>query len=833
MWRNYLVAGIRPLIRDWRHAVITIGGLALGLACSILALLFVLDEISYDRLWPNAERIYRVHTEFAFPGRARQASAATMGPLKSALLREIPEIESAARINVLHPTFKMGDRVFAEDLALVDREFLSLFPVRATAGAIDLKSMDASSLIVTRSFAEKHFSKAAVVGEILTVSYFRTVRDYQVIAVIPDPPAQTHLTYRAFALINEADFRDQPWMFERWTSVNNHTYFKLRPGANSALLPAQLKRLVDKGFTNWPQGMGLAPSEAIRLSAMNVRALQLESVGTGELKPVGNLRTLILFVAIAALILLMAGVNYVNLTTAKSMGRAREVAIRKVAGARPGQLRLQFLSESVLLVFMALGVALALVVLSLPSFSQFVGKDLHLGLLAEPRLLAMLFAATFCIGLLSGLYPAMFVSRFRPATILKGETPGAGRGRLRRLLVVFQFAVAAWLLVATGIVYAQMAYLNNAELGFDHEQTLLVHRVGRDKAAPVAKALKEEILRLPGITSATLAESAPGDTFQYNAQVRLPGLTLGEAPLVGYRLVDEDFFQVYGIKLKAGRKFNPNFATDRLPKDLEAIPFGARKGAVVLNAAAIRYLELGSASDALGRSFLTAIAGKKGQPVPIRLHIIGVVGDVHFRSLKERIRAEMYIFGDRNHQVLTVRYGTEMAPAAIVRSVASVWQKIIPEIPFRAEFLDDVVGRNYAQEAKQASVLALMAALSVLIGCLGLYGLASHVTVRRTGEIGIRKVLGAGVCRITGLLLWQFSLPVAVANLIAWPVAFYFAGSWLSGFAYRIDLWVYGPALCAGALIVAVLIAWFTIIGHAARAARLNPAVTLRFGGGG
>ncbi len=433
------------------------------------------------------------------------------------------------------------------------------------------------------------------------------------------------------------------------------------------------------------------------------------------------------------------------------------------------------------------------------------------------------------VGIGGGMYPAFYLSRFLPARILKANQSSetSGSSRLRTALVVIQFSISTALVVCTAIVYGQSLYAQNMDVGYQTDNMLVVHRLNRSSAMPYQGTLENEVRRLPGVLSVSRSDQAPPDTNDNNTVVNLPGQTSAIPILIGFRSVDEHFFPTYRIPIVAGRNFSEDRPTDFMPEDVSSLEPEQRVGFVIVNESAIRRIGLGTPDEAIGKVF--EIDFGPGSEAPrVALTIVGVVPDVHFQSLKRTIRPEMYVLNEDSFGTLTVRFDN-IGPTQIAEAVRNVWSSLVPDVPYLHAFVDEGLAQQYVNEERQATLFAVFAALAVLVACLGLFGLASFTVERRTREIGIRKVMGAGVRNILALLLWQFSRPVIIANVIAWPVALYLMSDWLKAFVYRIDIWTVGPLVCIAATIGALIIAWATVSGHAWKVAQTSPAHTMRY----
>ena len=546
--------------------------------------------------------------------------------------------------------------------------------------------------------------------------------------------------------------------------------------------------------------------------------------------PGNDRRTIATFAVVALLILGVAVINFTNLATARASQRAREVALRKVVGATRGQLIVQFLGESVLLAALSMVLAFALVETLLPSVSTFLKADMRLAYLGPDGLLSPAVALTFLVGAAGGLYPAFYLSRFQPAKVLKANTAadaGGGSGRLRNILVVSQFAVSIGLLICTAVIYAQTVYARTVDPGYRRQGLLQIDNLARRQMRPVMNTLLHEIAAVPGVTSVGRSSIGVATFPMDNMTVTAPGA--GESVELNLYRVDTDFFRTMAIPFVAGRNFMAGRAADDstlegLPPSDEAVAALAHRGyGVVLSEFAAHRLGYRNAADAVGK-VLKADDGDVDANGQTPITVIGVTRDARFRSVREAVEPIVFLYDRYQPSWMLVRY--DGAPNAVRTGIERVWKRIAPDVPFEAKFSDDIVRDLYEADNARADIFAAFSGLAVVIGCLGLFGLASFTAERRTKEIGIRKVLGARTQDIVRLLVWQFSRPVLIANVIAWPVAWWAMRDWLNGFDARIGL---NPALFVGAGLLALVIAAVTIIGHAMKVARANPIHALRY----
>ena len=827
MLKNYLTVAFRNLIKNRLYTAINIFGLAVGLASCILILLYVNHETSYDAWFPDAERIYQVETRFDIPGREPMELGQSPGPTMNAMLKDFSEIESAVRITGQRGILTRGADVFNEEVALADPNLFDVLDFPLVSGNKDTALADVSSVLLSESMALKLFGVASPVGQTLPIRFGfgpkQVTRDYRVVGVFKELPSNTHFDFHILVPINPVDFEKAPWVLESWPSVNTGLYLKLKPGADAVALGKALPEWEKRTIPSITfGGQDLSMADLITLSLLNITDVHLKGhPGTVDRAP-GDVRAIAAFTVVAAMILLIACINFTNLATARASQRAREVALRKVLGARRSQLIFQFLAESMLLSGIAFVIALILVMAALPVYNTVLQRQL--GLDFGGMLVPMMAALIVLVGLVAGLYPAMVLSGFRPARILKANKSAAaeGSGRLRSALVVVQFAISIGLLVCTTVIYTQTVFARNIDRGFDRTGMLIVRTPGGDDYKALRNSFAAEVAKLPGITGATFTSSVPTDNSSNNNIFEIPGKPNPSPLLISSRTVDYNFFDVYKIKVLAGRTFEEGRGGDDYTGTEDDKV--ARGGNIVLNEAALGRLGISSPQDALGKQFYIGV-GDAETARQATVTVIGVVANVAYRSAREPMEPTFYERDEANMNNLTLR--TDPATSAAVNAaVEKLWRQMAPQFPYRAEFMETRVNAQYAQETAEAKMFAAFSLLAIIIGALGLYGLALFSAERRTKEIGIRKVLGAKVKDVVRLLVLDFSKPVLIANLIAWPVAWFLMRDWLNGFEQRIAL---NPAIFGAAGFLALLVAWLTVGSHALRAGRENPIRALRY----
>ncbi len=811
MLRNYLKIAFRNLWRRPGYAAINVGGLALGMACCLMIGLFLRQQVRYDRFHEKADRIYRVALDAAFQGQEMQ-SAMTAWPLGETLVRTFPEVERATRLwqdRSGRMTVYAGDQIFAEDrVFFADSTVFDVFTFPLLRGDPAAALARPFSLVLTESAARKYFGEADPMGQTLRLREpsDRDLFDYTVTGVMADLPAASHVQFDVLAsYVTQRGSRSQSWL-----GFGLHTYILLGEEADAAAFEAKLPGLMETHLAPQVQENFGITYEAFRAAGNNYRlflqplpAIFLHSNLEDEIGPTGDVTLVYLFAAVALFILLLACINFINLATANALTRAREVGVRKALGSQRSQLVAQFLMEAVLLSGLALGLAVALVQLLAPAFEALAGQPLSLTKGDAGVLAPLLLGAALLIGLAAGAYPAFFLSRFRPAKVLKGALQGGGhRSLLRDGLVVFQFTVSIALLAGTLVVARQMDFILNKDLGFETEQVVVLE--GAEVMGPQAEAFREALRALPGVVRVTNAEKVPGRTFN-GSRFRMEGAPDDATVVLEYTYASFDFIETLGLRLKEGRSLSRARPGDSL--------------AVLLNEAAVTRLGL---EDPVGQRLVWS-----GESV---YTIVGVVEDFHIASLHRQIGPVALLGPDprntnRPNLLVVARLRADDLPGTLAR-LESLWEGFAPQQPFTYSFLDQDFAALYRSEQATGCLFGAFAALAVLIACCGLFGLAAFTAERRTKEIGVRKVFGATAAQIVALLSKDFLKLVVISFVLAVPAAYFVMRSWLDDFAYRTEIGA-GVFLVAG--VAALGIAFLTISYRAVKTARMNPTETLRY----
>ncbi|MER2999357.1 ABC transporter permease [Pontibacter populi] len=807
MYRNYFITAYRNLFRHKGFTFINIAGLALGLTACLLIGLFVYDEMQYDKFLPEGDKIYRVYNDMS----AKEAGSAisSVPPMFGTTLQEsFPEVEKVVRILMLQMDAKnlveVGDKaIYEKGRTFSDPTFFEVFQLPFKYGSPEKALADKSSIVISDKFSERVFGDIDPVGKEVKVNKINFI----VKGVFESNP-KFHFPVNFVLPMDAAELpadRMKSWGWQQF-----YTYVKLREGADPALVQAKFTDIVQKQIdddTNQPHSDQpvLQPLHQVYLYSSN---LQFDQAFKGNITYVRALSI------IAVFILLIACFNFVNLATAKSMQRAKEVGVRKAIGASRTQLMFQFLAETIILTLISVIFAAALTSLLLPSLNQFTGKEMSFNVFSDPANLLLLLSLTIVVGILAGLYPALVLSGFKPVKVLKGAVVADSKvGRiqwLRHGLIVVQFALSIFLIISATIVYKQVAYLHNKDLGFNKEQIMFFQMRGDNMFANY-KTFKNELAKAPGIKDVSIGYGFPGDA---TAGDRIIVPKNGEKVHHGATMlmVDFDYIETLDVKVIAGRTFSEKFATD------------ADK-AFIINETAVKDLGYGSPEKALGQPLLWPVWSDTNPDSLKEGKIIGVVKDFHVKSLYDKVEPTvLQIFPGANIKVAVKL--DEANVAGSIANVKQVWSKFSPDYPLEYIFMDDNFEKMYTSEDKLKTLLWIFTGIAIFVACLGLFGLAAYAAERRKKEIGIRKVLGAENHTIVALLSKEFLKLVIVAALIAFPLAWYAMNKWLEDFAYRIDisLWVF---IVAG--LVAAAVAFFTISFQAIKAARANPILNLRF----
>jgi putative ABC transport system permease protein len=807
MFKNYLKVALRNLWKNKGFAAINIIGLATGLGVCLLIALYVLDEVSYDRFNPKAGRIYRLDAEIYFNNTLFN-SATSPKPLAVTLVKEYPQVEQMARINYFGNQSDVMIRKGSEwvqdhHLAFADSTFFQVFPAPLLAGDPSTALREPHSIVIDETAARRYFNSTDIIGKTLELQGNTVCK---VTGVYRDIPRESHFHFSFIRPLRDT------WMGDEhvWLSNNVASYILVRPGTSRAALQSRVDATINSYLSKELQNVLHISTRDMKLQGsyfryhlMPLEDIHLHSGKSYEFEPGGNINDVYVFSCIAILILVIGCVNFMNLSTARSANRAKEVGIRKVAGSTKGNLISQFLMESMLLSFFSLVLALGVALALKPLFNLLSGKELHMGAILSPRLILALLGLTALVGCLAGSYPAFYLSSFRPIQVLKGKIAnGFKSGWLRSSLVVFQFFISIGLIIGTIVIRDQLSYIRNRRVGYDRDQVLIIHN--GYSAGNGIKTFCKELPGLPGVADATLSGDMPtqGGGYNQNAWWRSPVINAQSTVVLTNLYIDDHYIPTLGMEMVKGRNFSADHPTD--------------SGGIILNESAVALLGW---KDPLKERLYQPDDSMRPKAFPV----VGVVKDFNFSSMHEKIGPVVMTLTD-NRRNLAIRLRPGDIHSA-VNKIEAKWKGFANGVPFSYTFMDDDFNQLYHAEAQTGKLFIAFAVFAILIACLGLFGLVTYATEQRTKEIGIRKVLGANVSRIVALLSRDFARLVLIAALIAFPVSWWAMNIWLQSFTYRTDInwWIFPLAGMAAFLIAMVTMCFQTI-----RAALANPVSSLR-----
>ncbi|MCX6214287.1 ABC transporter permease [Spirosoma sp.] len=810
MLTNYIKIAWRNLVRNKAFSAINIVGLAIGLATCLLISLFVLDELSYDRFNEKADRIVRVVFRGSSAG-GKMNEAHVMPPTAQTLKADYPEVLDATRLRMAGaPVISVNNRTFRDAATVfVDSNFFQVFTLPLRQGDARTALTRPNTAVITQTLARNYFGNQNPIGKIITMKSWKAT--YQVTGVIDQIPTNSH--FHADLLLSMASLPEAKG--DSWMTSEFFTYLVLPEGYDYKQLQAKLPQVVEKYMgPQLQKAMGMTLSQFrqkgndIGLYLQPLTDIHLHSDFAYDLTPSGNIQYVYISGAIALFTLLIACINFMNLSTAGASKRAKEVGIRKVLGSVKQALTTQFLVESLLLTAVALLLAIGLVYLALPAFNELAEKNLTLNFMASPWLVPGLLLFGLAVGLLAGSYPAFFLSSFKPISVLKGTRFTGGRNSisLRSGLVVVQFFISITLIVSTTVVYRQLGYIQNKKLGYDKEQVLVLPEtwlLGKNEEAFRNQLMQDS--RVVNVSTSGYLPAGPGNNnnfFVYPESNRNGDPVPQIVKTLRYD-VDYNYIPTLGIQLAAGRNFSKTYGTDST--------------GIILNETAAR--TLGWAKNALGRSL--SRANQNGKVMTYR--VIGVVKDFHFKSLHEPITPLVMVLGSSSGTVIAKIKTKDIS--GLLASLKTQWNQFTTDAPFNYAFLDERFNATYRAEQKTGLILGIFAGLTIFVACLGLFGLATFTAEQRTKEIGVRKVLGASVVGIVSLLSKDFLKLVGIALLLAVPVSWWVMTKWLQDFAYKIDIdwWVF-----ALAGVLAVFITLLTVSYQSVKAALINPVKSLK-----
>ncbi|HWJ90846.1 MAG TPA: FtsX-like permease family protein [Flavisolibacter sp.] len=815
MLKNYFTIAWRSMMKNKAFSFINIFGLSAGLACCMLISFYILDETSYDRYHKHAKQIYQIGTTFIRNGNEKSKLPNTPAPMAETMRQEFPEIQGTARLM----------RLFAEDKTLLqsarggtvnsfyemkgymaDSGFFRLFSYQFVEGTAATALDEPNTIVLSEDVAKKLFGGRPALDQVIRVSSSSNGdHDCKVTGVFKPSQQPSHIDARFFLSIKGGDIED--YIKTRATSLatNNmfYTYLLLRRGTNPRSLEAKFPAFIDKYAGKDLKEMGFGKEQfLVALEDIHMRSGMKENVTAP-----GSVTYLYILGSIAVFILLIACINFMNLSTARSSKRSAEVGIRKVMGAERGALIGQFLGESVIMSLAAFFFALLIIWAALPAFNEIAGKNMIISVEDDGKMFAAFFALALLTGLVAGIYPAFYLSSFQPVKVLKGRfTNSLAAVSLRKGLVVFQFTISVLLIIASGVIGHQMNYLRSADLGFDKDRQIILPL--RSKSAKSAYAsLKNELSRLAGISSVGASLWYPGIFNPTDMPLYKEGQTMEDSRRVKMNTIDDGFLPSLGIKPVAGRLFYKDFPADTANR-------------LVLNEEAVREMGFASPQDAIGKKTFVDFQGQH-----YSLDIIGVVRNFHFENFHAAITPFGFQLNNDSRYNYLIAHAKPGDMAVLLTSIDRIWKKLNPNEPFEYDFLDENFQNTYKAESKLMAVVTDFTVIAILISCLGLFGLATFSVEQRRKEIGVRKVLGATSGNILGLLSTRFLKLVSVSIVLATPIAWFIMSKWLEDFVYRVSIgwWVFVLAA-----VTALLIAFLTISLQAFRASNSNPVKNLR-----
>jgi putative ABC transport system permease protein len=797
MLSNYFKIAFRTLWKNKKLSFINILGLTTGITCSLLIFLFVSNELSYDRFHQDAQSVHRVVKDFIHDDGARIPDATTPAPLAPALVKEIPGVKQATTI------FTFGDYLVEHEdkrfnegkIWRVDKGFFDVFTIPYLQGNPRTALEDKTSVVLTQSTAKRYFGNSDPIGKTLKIDS----EAFKVTGIVRDMPANSHFHFDFLLSLTTLSSQE----LNHWNSYNYYTYIKVKQGISISSLENDIQALYKRNYREGLHDYYTQPLTDIHLTSH----LRL------ELEPTGDKLYVYVFSIIGLFILLIAAINYINLSTAKSTIRAKEIGIRKVSGAQRSSLILQFLIESVIVCLLAslLGVCLAQGLLS--SFNELTGKQLTL--MGRVEVLGYLMLFLVFLGFVAGIFPALYLSSFKPAAVLKGLAMNESRTlNVRKVLVVLQFTISIALIIGSLVISQQMAFIKKAQLGLDKEQVIVIHNA-HQLSAPLRTTYLNIINQVPGVEKGSIAGGVLGGSFG-TRQISIKGSENDYQ--LNHISVHYDFLEVMGIELKEGRGFSSHFPADMISRSIPGGPLEQTIGSIIINETAAKNFGLGS--QAIGKQ----VAYDHNGDTTYYLNIVGIVNDFHFTSLRNQIMPFGFVMEPGWQSNFTVKLSGQNISTTLAH-LEKEWKHISGQMPFEYGFLDETFDNLYAAEARFEKVFISLVVVGIIIACLGLFALSAFAAQRRVKEVGIRKVLGASVYSIVGLLSKDFLKLVLIALWIAVPIAWWLMNKWLEDFAYRIQIDV-GLFILAGFL--AILIAFLTVSFQAINAARANPVKSLR-----
>ncbi len=807
MFKNYITIALRNILKYKFYSILNVAGLAIGIATCLLILLFVQNELSYDRYNEHAERIVRVVADFELGGNTLRAP--TLGaPTGPSILADYPEVENQVRLDAGGNWFvKYGEKTFKENKVIfADSTFFSVFTIPLLKGNPDKVLTTPNSMVISKKMADKYFADEDPIGKTMR---FDDREDYQVAGIFDKIPTNSHFQAEFIVTLAGRRGSDDPyWLgnmgYVTYLLMNENADYKSLeakfPGMIQKYVGPEIQKFLGKSLEEFEAGGGKTGYYLQPLTDIHLYSDLMD-----ELQPNSDIKYVVIFAAIALFILIIACINFMNLSTATSAGRAREVGIKKVLGSERKSLIAQFLTESIVISTIATLLALVIVSVSLPYFNDLAGKELEFSIFSNNQLLLSIILITLFIGVLAGSYPALFISAFKPIEVLKGKLKlGAKSGFLRSSLVVFQFSASIIMIICTTVVYNQLNYMQNKKLGFNKEQVLVINDAYI--LGDQIESFKEEVLQNTDVVSGTVSGYLPTESNRSGNGTFKDGVPDEKNITVMQTWrVDYDYVNTLGMEIIKGRNFSEDFGSDST--------------AVILNETAAKFFDW---DDPLGKIIGQFNSNETASIA--KYNVIGIVKNFHFESLRNTVGPVLF-FLRRSTSNVAFRINTENT-IQLISFVKDKWDEFAPGQPFDYSFMDEEFNSMYKAEERIGEIFSVFAFLAILIGCLGLFGLAAFTAQQRTKEIGVRKVMGASVSGIVVLLSKEFIKLILISFVIAAPLAYYYMNRWLEDFAFRTDIGLLTLTLAGlAALVIAIL----TVSYHAIKIAVTNPVKSLRY----
>ncbi len=796
MLKSYLKAAWRNILRYKSYSTINLGGLAISISAFYLLLTYATDEFSYDKFHNDVDRIYRITNKIRTTGMQTAMSANPWGPQ---LVKDYPEVEAYTRCSFYFfdvPVMKGEEIIFEDEMLLVDSTFFDVFDFKLLAGDRRTVLDEMSDVVITEELAFKYFDDPSPLGKTIRVSLNGRFRNYQVSGVVENPPSNSHLKFTMLfnMNINFEIYGNDP---DNWWRHNGFTYLKLSEGTSH-------EQVIEYFPTFFEKHSGPEFVERFDPSLQPITDIHLHSDLFGEIAPNGNITYVRIALFMSFFILLIGCVNYVNLSTALSIKRAKEVGARKVLGAFRKQLVLQFLVESMVVSLLSIIACLVILYLVQPLFNNLADKEIVFDVLSDG---IKLVGIGVMVGIISGLYPALVLSKFEPIKIIKGKFMVSRRGVFfRRILIVLQFSISIVLFIGTGVMYSQIQFVNDKELGFDKKGVMVMFGLTIDQLNNDVEVFKNELLQNPGIKQVAVSSGYPGNAGIV-IRYRPEGYSGSDQELPSTHTIyaNQDAIEIFDLEMKAGRNFNETIASDSM--------------SLIINESAAK---LFGYEDPVGRT-LTVANANRTEMGPSR-RIIGVVKDFHFESLHNEIKPLVFSIDPQRHNNILVKYNTE-DHAEVLTHVETLWKREFPEQAINYNILEDEFNQLHSSDFQLQKILTACSVLAIFIASLGLFGLATFMAQQKLKEIGIRKVLGASQSAIIASLNKEFTVPVLIAAIMGIPLAYYLMNLWLDNFTYRVD---FNYWLIPIAGLASLSIAWLTVSYKSLKASNANPVDALR-----